>query len=259
MLMDLIEALQRQMNLCKEIGGHHCGVIVSSSRHMDIVKDILSNIVGRPNRDIRFWDGLVPEARWKNGSVLSIVIPKDNVRGMRFCNLIVDNDIDNNILRKYIFSTSIHCSYVNISIDDLNKSKQYNQVCSLITNALSFTNVELSKKEYEYMWNNNDYDRPVVEKELNNEKVLLYKAWGIPKNMITYETEFINKTKQTYLNVKGEFKIESIGFKNNINVHLRIDTDIYDGYEVHIKDGLVTVTLHEIKNEAPVLKNYGVI
>lgn len=257
--MDLIEVLQRQIIRCKEISGHHCGVIVSSSRHMDIVKDILSNIIERPNRDIRFYDGLVPEVRWRNGSVLSIVIPKDNVRGMRFCNLIVDNDIDNNILRKYIFSTSIPCSYVNISIDDLNKSKQYNQVCSLITNTLSFTNVELSKKEYECMWINNEYDNPVVEKEVNNDKVLLYEAWGIPKDMITYATEFVNKTKQTYLNIKGEFKNEIIGFENDINVHLRIDTDIYDGYEVHIEDGLVTVVLHEIKNEAPILKDYGVI
>ena len=108
------------------------------------------------------------------------------------------------------------------------------------------------------MFYENDYDRPVVEKEINNDKVLLYEAWGIPKDMIAYETEFINKTKQTYLNIKGEFKNEIIGFENDINVHLRIDTDIYDGYEVHIEDGLVTVILHEIKNEPPVLKDYGV-
>ena len=108
------------------------------------------------------------------------------------------------------------------------------------------------------MFYENDYDRPVVEKEVNNDKVLLYEAWGIPKDMITYEIEFVNKTKQTYLNINGEFKNEIIGFENNINVHLRIDTDIYDGYEVHIEDGLVTVILHEIKNEAPVLKDYGV-
>ena len=108
------------------------------------------------------------------------------------------------------------------------------------------------------MFYENDYDRPVVEKEVNDDKVLLYEAWGLTKDMITYETEFINKTKQTYLNIKGEFKREIIDFENDINVHLRIDTDIYDGYEVHIEDGLVTVILHEIKNEAPVLKDYGV-
>ena len=103
------------------------------------------------------------------------------------------------------------------------------------------------------------YDAPVVTKEVNNDKVMLYEAWGIPKDMITYETEFVNKTKQTYLNIKGEFKNEMIGFENDINVHLRVDTDIYDGYEVYIEDGLITVVLHEIKNEAPVFKDYRAV
>lgn len=103
------------------------------------------------------------------------------------------------------------------------------------------------------------YDTPVTEKELNGNKVLLYEAWGIPKNMVTYETEFINKTKETYLNIKGKHENESIGFENDINVHLKVDTDIYDGYEVYIEDGLVTVVLHEIKNEAPVFKDYRAV
>lgn len=103
------------------------------------------------------------------------------------------------------------------------------------------------------------YDVPVVTKEVNNDKVMLYEAWGIPKDMITYETEFVNKTKQTYLNIKGEFKNEMIGFENDINVHLRVDTDIYDGYEVCIEDGMVTVVLHEIKNEAPAFRDYRAV
>lgn len=102
------------------------------------------------------------------------------------------------------------------------------------------------------------HDHPVVEKDLNGYKVLLYEAWGIPKCLIEYSTEFINKTKETYLNIVGKFENESIGFENDINVHLKIDTDIYDGYEVHIEDGLITVSLHEIENEVPVLKDYGV-
>lgn len=103
------------------------------------------------------------------------------------------------------------------------------------------------------------YDTPVTEKELNGNKVLLYEAWGIPKDMITYETEFVNKTKETYLNIKGKHENESIGFENDINVHLKVDTDIYDGYEVYIEDGLITVVLHEIKNEAPVFKDYRAV
>lgn len=100
-------------------------------------------------------------------------------------------------------------------------------------------------------------DRPVVEKELNGTKILLYEAWGIPKNMITYSTEFINKTKEVYLNISGKYEKQEIGFENDINVHLKIDTRIYDGYEVDIRDGLITVTLHEIENEEPILIDYG--
>lgn len=51
--------------------------------------------------------------------------------------------------------------------------------------------------------------------------------------------------------------LEYLDFGNQLNVHLLIDTDIYDGYEVHVNDGMVTVVFHEIKNEAPVLKDYG--
>jgi hypothetical protein len=79
-----------------------------------------------------------------------------------------------------------------------------------------------------------------------------------PKNLITYSTEFINKTKKTYLNVSGKYEIPDLDYENHLNVHILIDTDIYDGYEVHIYDGLVLVVLHEIKNEAPVLKDYSV-
>ena len=112
--------------------------------------------------------------------------------------------------------------------------------------------------EYKCMFYENDYDRAVVEKEVNGDKVMLYEAWGIPKSLITYSTEFVNRTKQTYLNVTGKYEDPELGFENDINIHLLIDTNIYDGYKVHVEDGLVTVVLHEIKNEAPVLKDYGV-
>ena len=251
--IDLIEALKEQMDICENTDKYICYVFVNSKKHMDIVKNVLSNIIEIPNRVIHLRAGNMPEARWDNGSVMRITIPNDNVRGMRFSGLIIDNDIDNNIIKTCILPKLISndvpkISYVGISMDDLDKSKQYRQI--YISTGWRSNNL--------FIFYENDYDRPVVEKEVNNDKVLLYEAWGIPKDMITYETEFVNKTKQTYLNIKGEFKREIIGFENDINVHLRIDTDIYDGYDVHIEDVLVTVILHEIKNEAPVLKDYGV-
>lgn len=115
--------------------------------------------------------------------------------------------------------------------------------------------MQIIEKEYASMFETNNYDRAIVDKELNGTRVLLYEAWGIPKNKITYETEFINKTKQTYLNIKGEYSIEDIGFENDLNVHLLIDTDVYDGFQVSVEDGMVTVEIHEIENEKPELKD----
>lgn len=84
-------------------------------------------------------------------------------------------------------------------------------------------------------------------------KIYIYKAIGIPKKNIEYKTEFVNRTKETYLNIKGEYKAKDIGFENKINVHLFINTDIYNKYEVQFHDGLVLVILHEIINKKPAL------
>ena len=279
--MKLIEALKKQMEFCENKEKYRCGIYVENPERIKIVANVISNLLPIPNRKIELrinrYDA---EARWQNGSIIRIMNASENVRGQRFNGVIIDNDIDKEIISCVIMPTIrpimvFDCESdkemyeriytVCISADDINKSKKYKQVYistgwrrnNLFIDEFTFTNQKLFEKEYECMFYENDYDRPVVEKEVNNDKVLLYEAWGIPKDMITYETEFINKTKQTYLNIKGEFKREIIGFENDINVHLRIDTDIYDGYEVHIEDGLVTVILHEVKNEAPVLKDYG--
>ena len=79
-----------------------CYVFVNSKKHMDIVKNVLSNIIEIPNRVIHLQAGNMPEARWNNDSVMRITIPNDNVRGMRFSGLIIDNDIDNNIIKTCI-------------------------------------------------------------------------------------------------------------------------------------------------------------
>ena len=112
------------------------------------------------------------------------------------------------------------------------------------------------KKEYEEMFN--EYDRPIVDKEVDNKRYLLYEAWGIPKSAITHETEFVNKTKNMYLNVNGKAEDEYLGFENDINIHLPVNTDVYDSFEVSVEDGMVRVILHEIKNEEPELKDLSI-
>lgn len=236
--------------------------------------------------------------RFPNGNLIRIILANNRSRGHRLQGVIIDSMVGKKAVDLIImpqlmplFDEDNGCKiddnllerlyYCNISEDDVIESAKYRQIL-YVTSArgngkswrqlkeimdaiacgwsIRYTNYNenIFKKEYERMFYENDYDRPIVEKELNGDKVMLYEAWGIPKDLITYSTEFINKTKQTYLNVSGKHEIPELGFENDLNIHLFIDTDIYDGYEVHVEDGLVTVVLHEIKNEVPVLKDYGV-
>ena len=288
-IIELITALQKQMNFCKEKSRYKCGIYVRSNEQRKIVMDVISNIVSRPNRDVELRMGInCAEARYKNGSLLKIILANDSARMNHLNGLIIDNEISVETINCVIMPTIIfnrndnptdRIFYVDISMDDVNKFTRENQLIYVssrgsgntlyqyqrdLLDAMSYSiqfknnNYINFKKEYECMFYENDYDRPVVEKEINGDKVMLYEAWGIPKNLITYSTEFVNKTRQTYLNVSGKYEIPDLGFENGLNIHLLIDTKIYDGYKVHVEDGLVTVVLHEIKNKAPVLKDYGV-
>lgn len=284
------------MRFCERENNYKCGVYITTEANKDIVMKVIGNLLPVINKNVEVRNNSCESfVRYPNGNMIRIVRANSSARGQRFNGIIIDSNINQETIHTIILPCLIplisedgsfssndnprdreyHCC---ISRDDVIESEKHKQLVFISSTwcnkrlykyqrdmldsmlyGIRFKNNNYIKfeKEYEYMFYENNYDRPVVEKEVNNDKVLLYEAWGIPKDMITYQTEFVNKTKQTYLNIKGEFKNEIIGFENDINVHLKIDTDIYDGYEVHIEDGLVTVVLHEIKNEAPVLKDYG--
>lgn len=140
-------------------------------------------------------------------------------------------------------------------------AKKYTGICldrMAVDDILEFCNNNYIKimKGYEEMYN--EYDKPIIDKEVDGKRYLLYEAWGIPETAITHETEFVNKAKDMYLNVNGKAEDEYLGFENDINIHLRIDTDIYDSFEVSVNDGMVRIILHEIANEEPVLKDLSV-
>ena len=272
--MDLIEVLQKQMNFCKKEKNYKCGIYAKNDEHRKIVMDVISNIVLRPNKDVELSMGVnYGEVRYKNGSLLKIIRANDNARGYKFNGVIVDNEISLETINCIIIPTLIpvylkneNCFdrndsssdrtfYVDISMKDVYKSRGISNTLCQYQRIFENNNYINFKKEYKSMF----YDSPVIEKELNGDKVMLYEAYGIPKDFIKYSTEFVNKTKQTYLNIFGKREMPDLGFKNELNIRLLVDTNIYDGYEVHIEDGLVIVVLHEIKNEAPVLKDYGVV
>ena len=275
--IDLIEALQKQMNFCKNKEKYKCGIYVENPERIKIVANVISNLLPVPNRNIELrMNQYDAGARWQNGSIIKIINASENARGQRFNGVIIDNDIDNRIVSCVIMPTIRPIRVfdeetdkemyeriytVGISKDDIEKSKKYitrglrsNRV---IVDDLFFMNEKLFEKEYECMFISNEYNAPIRTIEKDNNKILVFNALGIPRENIEYKTEFVNKSKESYLVVHGSVELKDLNYENGINIRMKIDTDIYDGYDVYIENGLVFVRLHEIVNEAPVLKDYG--
>lgn len=294
--IDLIEALKKQINFCNTNENYKCGIWVTSKTKSDIVINVISNLIWNQKKTEIRNNQCESSVRFSNGSFIKVVLASRTTRGNRYNGMIIDSVVGKEVVDTVILpclkSLFVENRYVNndnqtdriyfcnITKDDVIESvkyrsilyvssargsgktmKQFKEMLDAVSCGYSIRSVNydenIFEKEYKCMFYENDYDRPVVEKELNGDKVMLYEAWGIPKSLITYSTEFVNRTKQTYLNVTGKYEDPELGFENDINIHLLIDTNIYDGYKVHVEDGLVTVVLHEIKNEAPVLKDYG--
>ena len=275
--INLVEALQKQMNFCENKEKYKCGIYVENPERIKIVANVISNLLPVPNRNIELkMNRYDAGARWQNGSIIRIINASENVRGQRFNGVIIDNDIDNRIVSCVIMPTIRPIRVFNeetdkemyeriytvgISKDDIEKSKKYitkglrsNRV---IVDDLFFMNEKLFEKEYECMFISNEYNAPIRTIEKDNNKILVFNALGIPRENIEYKTEFVNKSKESYLVVHGSVELKDLNYENGINIRMKIDTDIYDGYDVYIENGLVFVRLHEIVNEAPVLKDYG--
>ena len=275
--INLVEALQKQMNFCENKEKYKCGIYVENPERIKIVANVISNLLPVPNRNIELkMNRYDAGARWQNGSIIRIINASENVRGQRFNGVIIDNDIDNRIVSCVIMPTIRPIRVFNeetdkemyeriytvgISKDDIEKSKKYitrglrsNRV---IVDDLFFMNEKLFEKEYECMFISNEYNVPIRMIEKDNNKILVFNALGIPRENIEYKTEFVNKSKESYLVVHGSVELKDLNYENGINIRMKIDTDIYDGYDVYIENGLVFVRLHEIVNEAPVLKDYG--
>lgn len=265
------------MDFCENKEKYKCGIYVENPERIKIVANVISNLLPVPNRKIELrinrYDA---EARWQNGSIIRIMNASENVRGQRFNGVIIDNDIDHKIISCVIMPAirpirvfdweSDKEMYeriytVCISADDINKSKKYKQQVIYTLTAWNRNNIyldDLFKKEYECMWISNEYNTAIRTIEKDNNKIFIFNALGIPKENIEYKTEFVNKSKESYLVIQGSVELTDFNYENGINVRMKIDTDIYDGYDVYIENGLVFVRLHEIINEAPVLKDYGV-
>ena len=288
---NLVQALEKQIEFCNQFTRYKCGVFVRTKEQREIVTKCISNLLSSSaqvqhrasNHETRFW--------WENGSVITVLQANDYVRGHKFNGAIIDGEIDRDVanysimpylttitydiennqienfgnVEERIFVVEIKCEdikeselaqiikplvYCSSKID-FSETKPYDEV---LRNAITIgKELGLFKKENKNMFNNHTAAFRVAQVE--TDKIYIYNAIGIPRENIKYETEFVNRTKETYLNITGDYKNETIGFENEINVHLLIDTDVYDKYEVEIHYGLVFVVLHEIINEKPVLED----
>lgn len=281
--IDLIEALQKQMNFCENKEKYKCGIYVENPQRIKIVANVISNLLPFPNRRVELrMNQYDAEAKWQNGSIIRIMNTSENVRGQRFNGVIIDNDLDNEIIDCIIMPTlkpiiinfekyedfkevNKRIFTVSISMDDINESEKYKQIYPndlevekmLQEQRKMLNNIYFNEKEYECMFISNEYNTAIRTIEKDNNKILVFNALGIPRENIEYKTEFVNKSKESYLVIQGSVELKDLNYENGINIRMKIDTDIYDGYDVYIENGLVFVRLHEIVNEAPVLKDYG--
>ena len=279
---NLVQALAKQIKFCEKNAWYKCGVFVRTEEQRDIVTKCIANLLPscvqrrNSNHESRFW--------WDNESVITVLQVNDYIRGHRFNGAIIENEIDRDVVIALIMpflmamidstghrteefgSVTSRVFTVDINNNDVTESRnrsiyistgwQRNMLSRGLRSSSMFIddlNEEIFKKEYTCMFNNHTAAFRVAQVE--TDKIYIYNAIGIPRENIKYETEFVNRTKETYLNIKGEHKVEGIGFENEIDVHLLIDTDIYDKYEVDFHDGLIFVFLHEIINEKPVLED----
>ena len=281
---NLVQALEKQIEFCNQYTRYKCGVFVRTKAQSEIVMECISNLLpDRINIQLRNYVWKLG-CYWNNGNCIEVLPVNDSVRGHRFNGVIIENEIERNVVNSLIMpylmvridstghkieefnNVKERIFTVDINKSDVTESKnrsiyistgwQRNMLIRGLRNSSMFIddlNEEIFKKEYTCMFNNHTPAFRVAQ--VGTDKIYIYNAIGIPKENIAYETEFVNRTKETYLNIKGEHKVEDIGFENEIDVHLLIDTDVYDKYEVDFHDGLIFVFLHEIINEKPVLEN----
>lgn len=275
---NLVQALEKQIEFCNQYTKYKCGVFVRTKAQCEIVMKCISNLLlNRRNTQLRNYAWKLG-CYWNNGNCIEVLPVNDSVRGHRFNGVIIENEIERDIVNSLIMpylmiriDSSGHkieefnnvkerIFTVDISKSDVIESKNRSVYISTSwRRGLRNSNIfiddlceESFKKEYTCMFNNHTAAFRVAQ--VGTDKIYIYNAIGIPKENIKYETEFVNRTKETYLNIKGGHKVEGIGFENEIDVHLLIDTNVYDKYEVDFHDGLIFVFLHEIINEKPVLE-----
>ena len=107
---------------------------------------------------------------------------------------------------------------------------------------------------------NNQYDHPISTVEKDNKKYLQYELIGLNETHLKVQKKFINKSRELFITVKGEFKDEVTGWENEIKIELEVDWEEYNKVTWSVKDGILTIVLHEVINKEPEVdlqRDYG--
>lgn len=255
--MNLIQALKKQIDFCEKNNGYNCGIFVTTEKRQKTVIKAIEKILTENNTMKLIATNFNTNSMnivFPSGSLIRVKRLNNLERGCRFNGLIIENTIHSHIVNKMILPLLMPMKSKEI---DMPSTRIYFCPITYIENETCIKNKNLEKEKAMYINENAvQYDSEYISEEIDNSKVLVYLAVGIPKQNISYETEFINRTKETYLNIKGSVESTSLNFSNEINIHLKIDTEIYYGYSIIIENGLIIVSLYEIENEAPILVDY---
>ena len=258
--MNLFEQIQQAINNCGLYEEYRVGIFVENSHKQEELSEILQRIIFVYSyADIRKTqrETLIT---FKNGSFIKIKDIQANCRGQRFNMIIEDASISYEISRtiirpmikcypvndtKRIEAIQYYADFSNIWKSLLEYRKEYINMAPYYTSTLTGTiNTSLTS-----------YTTPLATINKDNKRILLYRATGI--DTFEYEKEFVNRTKETFLNIKGECDWYDGAYKNSVNIHLAINTDVYNGYEVAWESGILVVTLYEIVNKEPEFKEIG--
>lgn len=98
MKIDLIQALQKQIQFCEEQDRYKCGIFITSKVKRDIISSVLKRIIQQYKLKRLRIDSMVTEATFLNGNTIRVVMANDSARGYRFNGVIVDSDIEKEVI-----------------------------------------------------------------------------------------------------------------------------------------------------------------
>lgn len=223
---DFVQAVEEQINLCEEHSNYKCGIFVSDKEQYEIALKVISNLLSGYENVYCSKSKYEAFSKWmNNGSIIKIIYPNEYARGNRYSGAIISNSLDREIINTLVmphlidyrnFRTGIEeflgieddlgnikdrIFTVNITPEDVNKSK-YNYdiykslgisqeaVDAIIEQWMKLANkININDENMEdYVVMGNEYTTPYLKKQNGTDKIYIYKAEGIPRENIEYET-----------------------------------------------------------------------